>query len=274
MTVETTVPAVRSRHSWRNPLTFLAFTAVSLFAYVFLSSLFSHTRATADSFFLALPPLLLTLALIAMNVRFIRREGWPLAVIGFARPSRQILLFALGLLLGAALILVWAVIVTVCTGSSWHAANTFSLRGAAMVLALTFLVNFSEELAYRGYLFVRLARGAGSPAAILITSTVFFLYHVQSGVPWLSALAGVFTCGLIYAVLVARVHSVPLALGFHWANNLAQHVLGLRDSALTLFHPTASGSPSSGIAILVCVGLANLAVAAGVYFGFSARKAA
>jgi len=135
-----------------------------------------------------------------------------------------------------------------------------------MVLALTFFVNASEELAYRGYLFVRVARNVSGLFAILTTSIVFCLYHVQSGVPWFSALAGVLTCGVLYGVIFARWRSLPATLGFHWGNNLAQHLLGLRVGPMTLVEPAGVPSNRAAAAILIGVASVNLLMATGLFF--------
>ena len=264
MTSDTTADAETPSKAWWNAALFVGLTGVSLFAYVFISSVLANSRATAGSVALAIPPVLLAVTLLWANRLFVRREGWTLSAIGLDRTGRRARDFVVGLLAGLGLIVIWAGIVAACSRSPWRVAASFDARGAAMVLCLTFFVNASEELAYRGYLFVRIARSTSPMVAILTTSTVFFLYHVQSGIPWDSALAGVFTSGVLYAVIFARWRSVPATLAFHWGNNLAQHLLGFRIGPLTLVEPSATPSDRAAAAILLGVAGINLLVVASV----------
>jgi len=253
---------------------FTAFAGLALLVYVFLASAIANSRRLRHPAAIAVvPPFLLAVALTAVNLAFLRRAGWPRGMIGFDRPDVRARQFAAGFVAGVALVVSWAIIIAVASGARWQVAHGFDPSGAALVLCLTFLVNLSEELAYRGYLFVRIARSFGNGTAIVGTSLVFFLFHVQSGVPWASAAAGVLTCAMIYGVLFARWRSVPLALGFHWANNVAQHAVGLRAGALTLVEPVGVGRPGTEAVILIAVAALNVAAAAALYFAARWRGA-
>jgi membrane protease YdiL (CAAX protease family) len=266
MTSELGAAAVPTSRSWWNAGGFIGLVGVFLFGYVFLSSVVANTPATAGSVALVIPPVLLAGAVLWANRIFVRREGWTLGAIGFDQWPRRLRESMAGLLGGTGLVVVWSGMFAICTRSGWRATGEFDLRGALMVLALTFFVNASEELVYRGYLFVRIARSVSEAVAILATSVVFFLYHVQSGIPWSSAFAGVFTCGVLYAVIFARWRSVPAALGFHWGNNLAQHLLGLRISPMTLVEPSGAASGRTATAVLISVAAVNLLLASGLLF--------
>ena len=266
MTSEIGGPTSPPSRSWWNAAAFIGLTGLLLFAYVFLASVVANSRAMAGSVALAVPPIFLATALLWANRLFIHREGWTLGEIGLDDRRRRFRQSIVGLLAGVGLVVIWAAIVAACTRSGWRLSGRFEPYGAAMVLAMTFFVNASEELAYRGYLFVRIARSASEPVAILTTSGVFFVYHVQSGIPWSNALAGVFTSGVVYAVIFTRWRSLPAALGFHWGNNLGQHLLGLRTGPMTLVEPVGVASNQAAAAILIGVATVNLLLATGVYF--------
>jgi len=123
-----------------------------------------------------------------------------------------------------------------------------------------------EELVYRGYAFARLVDRLGPAVSILVSASVFALCHFQAGLPWLSVLAGVFTSGLVFGAIFERWRSVPLALGFHAATNVAQDASGLRPGAASMLMPDfPSASAGAGTLILVCIAALNLLVATGVF---------
>ena len=124
---------------------------------------------------------------------------------------------------------------------------------------------YIRPLVYRGYAFVRLADRFGPYVTVVATSSLFALLHLQSGVPWLSVLAGVLTSGLVFGAIFARWRSVPLALGFHVATNIVQDASGLRTSAASLFAPAYPPSAAdSSTRILVGIALVNVLLAAGI----------
>jgi membrane protease YdiL (CAAX protease family) len=125
----------------------------------------------------------------------------------------------------------------------------------------------AEELVYRGYLFVLLERTFHPAVAVIVTSTLFTLLHIQAGVPWANAFAGVFTSALMFAALFARWKSVPLVIGFHVAMNCAQEFLGMRVTGMTVFDSVYRGplSATQTASVLVLTAATNIVVAALVF---------
>ncbi|MES2125185.1 MAG: hypothetical protein V4503_10915 [Gemmatimonadota bacterium] len=81
----------------------------------------------------------------------------------------------------------------------------------------------------------------------------------------LALFAGVFTSGLVFGAIFARWRSLPLALGFHAATNIAQDASGLRASAASLWVPDyPAASVSAGPTILATIAVINLVLAIGV----------
>jgi membrane protease YdiL (CAAX protease family) len=144
------------------------------------------------------------------------------------------------------------------------------VHASAAVASFTFIVfnNLGEELVYRGYLFLLLMRSYGVALAILSTSILFTLLHIQAGVPWPNAIAGVLTSALLYAALFVRWRSVPLVLAFHVGMNVMQEAFGLRTSGLTVFVPAygAKATAAQSIAVLAVAAAINLSLAAAVLF--------
>jgi membrane protease YdiL (CAAX protease family) len=140
----------------------------------------------------------------------------------------------------------------------------FSCLVLASTCAFNFFNNVAEELAYRGYAFLRLIERLGAIPTVVVTSAVFALLHLQAGLPWLSVLAGVFTTGLVFGAIFERWRSLPLALGFHVATNIGQDTSGLRASAASLLLPTYPSRVGDGTTILVSIAALNLLLAAGI----------
>jgi uncharacterized protein len=256
-----------------NPLAkaalFVALSAVAVVVYLFLLSVF---RGKLGVFSSAVPAMLLALIALILNWRFFRYEKQSLAEIGFNQPALRIRQAAAGFVAGCALVAVWALALGIVTSGSWKMVPSFD--SAAATGAFTFIIfnNAGEELVYRGYLFLLLARSYGQAIAVISTCTLFTLLHIQSGVPWPSAVAGVFTSALVFAALFVRWQSLPLVLAFHAATNVMQELLGLRITGLTLFAPMQGTkiSDSQTNAVLLIIGLINVAVAFVIFR--SARK--
>jgi membrane protease YdiL (CAAX protease family) len=249
---------------------FLALAALGVLVYLFL---LSALRGKLGNFSAAVPAMVLAFLTLILNWRFLRSDGRSLADIGFNAARMRIREMALGFVGGAFTAAAWAVALWCVASVSWRAAPSFDPASAGGSFTFIFFNNAGEELVYRGYLFLVTARWYGRSVAIVGTSILFALLHIQSGVPWQSAVAGVLTSGLLFAVLFARWQSVPLVLAFHAATNVIQEVLGLRSSGLTVVVPHTTGltaRPSYGV--LALVALINLSVALGVWLSMRNRR--
>jgi membrane protease YdiL (CAAX protease family) len=256
---------------WKRLLLFAAGVAVCVLIYLFLLNFpgLDQRSATAG----LIPVLALAAGIWWLTLRFLRADGMSLSELGLSGNDHRLARLGIGFIAGSVLTLLWIAIVTLTTGAVWHSNPTFRASALIGASAFAFFNNVGEELAYRGYAFVRLADRFGPYVAALTTTALFALLHLQAGIPWLSVLAGVFSSGLIFAAIFARWRSVPLALGFHVATNIAQDASGLRTSAASLFAltfpPTAA---NAGALTLGCIALVNLILAAGILFSSRAPE--
>jgi len=187
-------------------------------------------------------------------------------VLGIGRGDRPAACFVFGFVAGCVLTGLWLGIVTIVTGAAWHWNPAFSILALLLATTFNFFNNVGEELVYRGYLFVRLADVWGAALTVFTTSFAFALLHLQAGIFWLSVIAVVFTSGLIFAAIFARWRSLPLALGFHMATNVAQDATGLRTGAASLFAPDyPAGAAEACQTVLAGIAVLNLAVAIGIF---------
>jgi membrane protease YdiL (CAAX protease family) len=188
-----------------------------------------------------------------------------LSDLGLGAGDNRLAHLGVGFLAGSVLTGLWIGIVTVFAGATWHPNPAFRVMTLLTVCAFDFFNNVGEELVYRGYAFVKLADRFGPYVTVVATSMVFALLHLQSGIPWLSVVAGVLTSGLIFGAIFARWRSVPLALGFHVATNIVQDASGLRTSAASLFAPAFPPTAAdSGTRILVGIALVNVLLVVGI----------
>jgi membrane protease YdiL (CAAX protease family) len=200
-----------------------------------------------------------------LTARFLRADGIAPAALGLTVNHQALRHLGLGFLAGSALTGLWLVIVTAASGATWHANPGFSWLGLLGACAFNFFNNVGEELVYRGYAFVRLIERLGPTLTVVVTSGIFALLHLQAGLPWLSVVAGVFTAGLIFGAIFERWRSVPLALGFHVATNVAQDASGLRTGAASLLIPSyPTAAAGAGTMILASIAVLNLVLAAGI----------
>lgn len=248
------------RHPIAKALLFLFLSATAVVVYLFLLSVF---RGKLGAFSGAVPAMVLAVAALLLNWRFFAAEGRSLAEIGFDRPGLRIGQALAGFVAGGLLIGMWVIVLIAVLHVSWRMTATFSIGAVAGPVTFAIFNNAGEELVYRGYLFRLLWRSYGRVAAVIVTCILFALLHIQGGVPWLSAVAGVFTSALVFSALFVRWQSVPLVLGFHVATNVFQELLGLRVSAMNLFVPIswASVGKAQSYKILAATAAINTIVA-------------
>jgi membrane protease YdiL (CAAX protease family) len=257
----------------RSPLLsaffFLVLAAIAVVGYLFLLNVLS---GKAGPFSAAIPAIFLALAALAINGRFLKAEGRTLAEVGFDRPLLRFGQVTVAFIAGAITVGAWIIAMHWTLPVTWRVSPSFRAPAAAGSFVFTVFNNLGEELVYRSYLFVLLIRSYGTAVAIVSTSILFTLLHIQAGVPWPNALAGVLTSALIYAALFVRWQSVPLVLGFHAGMNVAQEALGLRSSGLTVFIPQFGAGITSQQSSVVLVFAAVINVSIAVAVLLSARN--
>jgi membrane protease YdiL (CAAX protease family) len=242
---------------------FVALSAVAVLGYLFLLSVF---RGKLGVFSSAVPALVLSIAALILNWRFLRADGGSLAELGFDSSGLRLTQVAIGFLGGCLLAGVWALVLRAVTGVVWQRTPSFDISAATGGFAFAIFNNAAEELIYRGYLFLLLLRSYGRFAAVTVTCGLFTLLHIQAAVPVLSAIAVVLTSSLIFAAAFLQWRSVPLVIALHVATNFVQEGIGLRLSGLTLFVPTFPQDTSARQhLVLLTTALINIAVALAIF---------
>jgi membrane protease YdiL (CAAX protease family) len=257
-------------HFWKRLLLFFAGAAVCILVYLFLLNFpgLGQRSATAG----VVPALAIAAGTWLLTLRFLRADGMSPSDLGLAPGDNRFAHLGIGFFAGAVLTLVWIVIVTLTTRGTWHTNPAFRITALLGVCLFNFFNNVGEELVYRGYAFVRLADRFGPYIAVIATTALFALLHLQAGLPWLSVLAGVFSSGLIFAAIFARWRSLSLALGFHVATNIVQDASGLRTSAASLFVPAYPPSAGAGVRTLAGIAVVNLILAGAILISLGKRR--
>ena len=249
--------------TWLKVTLFLVLSAAAVLLYLFLLSVF---RSKVGPFSAAIPAFVLAVIAFAINWRFLKSEGRSLAELGFNAPQLRIVQAAAGFLAGHLIVGSWLLVLRAVAGMSWRRELGFTAAGALGSFLFAVFNNGAEELVYRGYLFRLLTRSYGAAVAIVATSTLFTLLHIQAGVPWQNAIAVVFTSAIFYSAVFLRWQSVPLTLAVHVGMNLMQEFAGLRASGLSLFSTSVASNGTRQAVVLMLLGLINLVLAAGVLF--------
>ena len=236
-------PQGAPRAPWRLAIFFIVFSAALLVFSQAAMSIFRLGPASVQllhgQVILAWAFLLALLAAHFVSVRWVDSRPWTTIGLGAddARPAP----LALGTVLGAlavgtpGLLLLavgWLDVVPGAAGSWWMTAFLLSMLYLPAALA--------EELLFRGYPFAVLRSVAGSVFAVVATSVLFALVHVENQTAmsdtsalWQGILA-VFVAGIFLGSIVVVTGSVYAAWAAHFAWNF---VLG------GIMHSPVSGIP-------------------------------
>lgn len=192
----------------------------------------------------------------------------------------------LGGLAGGVAALSLLILVLLVAGYGVAASGALGLVGdfryAIEWFAVSLLIGFTEEFAFRGYLLQALGRGIGFWPGALATSLLFGALHGSNQSETIIGLLDVGCTGLLFCLSLRLTGSLWWAIGFHGGWDYAENfIFGTRDSGNstygtlmdfaprgnTLFSGGLAG-PEGSVFALVVVECA----AACVWFVFSARS--
>jgi uncharacterized protein len=184
-------------------------------------------------------PLLVVAGLIVLNGKFLMRDGFPCDTLGLS--LRRIGWFFAGGILIVPVMLAMAGALWLLVPFHWERGE-MAWSQLGWRTAEYFAGNFGEELAFRGYLLVVLARYLGLTRALLIGAVLFGLFHLP-GLSGTEALKMICTTGamsFIFACGYVLTGSLWTAVGLHVFGNVILHeVLGMSGKsgiATMVFH--------------------------------------
>lgn len=230
----------RLRIGWRVPAFLCVALAMSAVCFVVLAMIaqavgidWQHHELLALAIqYLASLPGVLVASVWAVHAL----DKLPVRSLGLGTDWRWMRSMLLGLGIGFALI---ALLVAVLWAFGMARVSWQSVDGQAVLLLLgiagiLLVAGAFEELLLRGYLFQTLLRGIGPLATLLFTSALFASMHLGNPGVHLLAVANIFLAGVLFGLLYLRLGSLAVPIGMHAGWNLAQAVLGMPISGLTL----------------------------------------
>ncbi|MYG03365.1 MAG: CPBP family intramembrane metalloprotease [Acidobacteriia bacterium] len=222
----------------RERLKYLGLAVLTVFNTYVCASLAAFALASLSDhqLVLATVPLLCgTVIVTVLTVAVLPRASWRRVGLGPGAGRGVPLGLVMGLLGCGALVLV----VSSLGWARWvpieAEALRFDLRATPVQgLALLAVGATAEELFARGLLLQCLARALGPAGAIVLTSAGFAALHGAN--PGITALSTCNTAlfGAVFGVAVIRQGSLWLATGLHLGWNVAQAVLGVNISGITI----------------------------------------
>jgi len=145
-----------------------------------------------------------------------------------------------GLVGGALLIAVIALLLHAILPFDWAFNKTFVWKFAATGLFYTVVTAFVEELQFRAYGLERLMTSIGMWPALILVALLFATYHLLHGYTWQLAFTGSVIGSLMFGLVFVRTRSVLASTGFHAATNWVRETVFSDPPTLrTWFGPVA-----------------------------------
>jgi len=164
-------------------------------------------------------------------------EKKPLSAMGYRLNGRWAGELGLGVLGGAAIMLITALVAMAAGGFHWvHGGASLKAVGAGALLFI--IVGFNEETLFRGYLFQRLVDGMGQWPAQILMALFFGLAHWgnpgMTGATKVWATVNIGLAAILLGLCYLKTKSLALPIGVHIGWNFTQgNVLGFGVSGTT-----------------------------------------
>lgn len=169
--------------------------------------------------------------MFALTWWFIRRDPYARAMLDLGLTGRNLRVLLGWTLVGAAILFCWLLLFRGL--QPFHIeAGTMTATGFAVSVAVYLFGSIIEELAFRGYPFLRMRRAYGVVAAVAISSLVFGLFHFPGmhGVALLKTVATAGLCSVIFCLGFLRAETLWAAIALHAGMNITLHsILGAGD---------------------------------------------
>ena len=182
--------------------------------------------------------ILATVLALAITWGATRLEGSTLASVGLRFDGRFLVQWAVGIFVGAAMIVVTAAAVCAVAGVRLEAASGPTLPVGLKLVAMFLGGAIFEEVLFRGFAFQRAMIGMGTWPAIGVFAVLFCLSHVPGNLDIgagliATAMANLFAFTVLLSVLFLRTRSLALPIGLHFGWNLLQASLGFGVSGIS-----------------------------------------
>jgi uncharacterized protein len=171
------------------------------------------------------------LATLVLTIVLLTRERRTRRDVGLMADARTAARLVAGLAIGTGVYAITAAVVSLLLGPvRWSAATPQPLTTWLLVVASCLALSAMEELGFRGYALRTLIRAIGVWPAQLAIAVTFGLMHLAFGWSVPTVLTGVIPSALLFGVLAVRTGGLAMPIGVHAALNVAQWVVGAKDS--------------------------------------------
>lgn len=263
-----TARANRGMPRWTRGLLFLVL-AISAWFVVRLGGIFFPGDGLGAHLGHVLCSMVAVVALIAGSATLLRRDGLRADRLGLEPTLAHARYFLLGVV-GAMLL------VCLFAGALYSLAHFHWEPGPRSISAVLleghayFWGNFAEELMFRGYAFIILARALGTQRALWILAPAFGLFHLEGldGMELAKMIATTGAMHFVFAFAYLATRTLWAAVGLHAAVNVWLHSITGLSGKPAAFKPILETPLSSsydiafwvffGIAATVAVALAQL----------------
>jgi membrane protease YdiL (CAAX protease family) len=155
---------------------------------------------------------------------FIRRDALSRTMLDVSLTARNIGILFGWTLVAALIILIWLLLVRGLLPFHFE-PGTLTAAGFALSLVVYLFGSIIEELAFRGYPFLRLRSSYGVVAAVVTVSLAFGLFHFPGmyGLALLKIIAITGLCSVIFCLGFLRHGTLWAAIGLHAGMNITMH---------------------------------------------------
>ena len=228
-------------------LVLLLFVAAAFVVIGFLPSFIPGTNAF-DRVEPAICKIVGAALLFGLTWVFIRRDVASRAMLDLRLTPGNLSILVLWTVIAGGVILLWLAVLRGFLPFHLEAGK-MTAAGFALSLVVYLFGSIIEELAFRGYPFLRLRRNYGVVAAVMIVSIAFGLFHSPGilGLALLKIIAVTGLCSVIFCLGFLRTGTLWAAIGLHAGMNITMHsIFGAGDSnRSSVLRVVPDGSPKT-----------------------------
>ena len=215
-----------------QPLLMLLLFVAAGFVIIGSGPMFVPMAGTFDRHEAAIWKVIGTALMFALTWWFVRRDPFARTMLDLGLTGRNVRVLLGWTLVAAAMIFGWLLLFRGL--QPFHIeAGTMTATGFAFSVVVYLFGSIIEELAFRGYPFLRMRRAYGVVASVAITSLAFGLFHFPGmhGLALLKVVATAGLCSVIFCLGFLRTGTLWAAIALHAGLNITLHsILGAGDA--------------------------------------------
>ena len=191
--------------------------------------------------------LMACLIIFSLCAVFLRYEKLSLTTVHLIPNNKTLTKLGLGLLIGAVIVGAMLFVLFAFTDLNLERNQNQTVL-VFLIPALAFIpLALMEELLFRGYPFFRLAQVINIRWVLLITATLFALYHYNGTQNVGVLLLGPGIWGVTFGVAAYLSKSIAVPLGIHISANVLQALFGLKSGYVAMWEVTRATNPTASI---------------------------